>query len=267
MHSNGKLYATDNGPNLGYGRMMTNCNGGSIIDTPEYDKINLIEKGKYYGYPNHIRGKKDKKQCIWHSIDEQSTNEYTAPLIKMLPSTDGIIEWQTNHFDGQLRYNLITSKYSGPLYRIILNSEGTNVIEASKPAIQLVGSQGLDVTQGPDGTLIELRYGLSQIWYHKPIETKNFIKDRKINILSIYPRRGNQVGGQLITIYGTNFFGKLNIQFGKNINNCLIQSTTTTKIICKIPGSIPGQVDVIITSDTTGSTTYANGFRYIKGVQ
>ena len=89
MHSNGNLYATDNGPNLGYGQMMTDCKGGSIVDTYEYDRLNLLVKGQYFGFPNKIRGQTDPRQCSWRSITEPSTNDYTAPLMTLLPSTDG----------------------------------------------------------------------------------------------------------------------------------------------------------------------------------
>jgi len=46
LHSNGRLYGTDNGPNGGYGAMATGCElGEQITDKYEKDKLNLLERG------------------------------------------------------------------------------------------------------------------------------------------------------------------------------------------------------------------------------
>jgi len=116
--------------------MLLGCDGEQIGDVEEEDKvcwlsswifysvlyvypmltplfslcfiqINLIEKGKYYGHPNPKRGEKDSRQCTWRSSNEPSDGEYTAPLVKVQSSTDGIIEFKSDAFDGQLRGNLI----------------------------------------------------------------------------------------------------------------------------------------------------------------
>lgn len=80
LHSNGYLYGTDNGPNLGYGEMLTDCDGGFIDDVETEDKsmfgsgafwcllfnlydvgpnlinscplfiaVNILRQGEYYG--------------------------------------------------------------------------------------------------------------------------------------------------------------------------------------------------------------------------
>jgi glucose/arabinose dehydrogenase len=110
LHSNGKLYATDNGPNNGFGKRATGCGpkqeGG---DPDEPDKLNLIMDKRYYGHPNRKRGEKDKKQCVWRSVNEQSNADFKGPLMTLASSTTGIVEFQTNQFEGQLRHNLIVS--------------------------------------------------------------------------------------------------------------------------------------------------------------
>ena len=45
MHSNGKLYGTDNGPNYGYGDTLIGCDGQTGADVEEEDKLNLLEEG------------------------------------------------------------------------------------------------------------------------------------------------------------------------------------------------------------------------------
>lgn len=113
LHSNGYLYGTDNGPNVGFGRMATGCGpNDSIDDKREMDKLNLLEKGKFYGHPNYKRAAyfNDSRQCKWRTASESSDAAYTAPLSKLQSSTNGICEFESNHFDGQMRGNLIVSK-------------------------------------------------------------------------------------------------------------------------------------------------------------
>jgi len=94
LHSNGRLYGTDNGPNFGYGKMAKGCNGQQVDDIEEEDKLNLIEQGNYYGHPNLKRG-----ECVWRSQEEPSDESYTAPLLILPSSSDGIIEFQSDHFE------------------------------------------------------------------------------------------------------------------------------------------------------------------------
>jgi len=106
FHSNGRLYATDNGPNEGYGDMSTGCTE-SIPDVQEEDKLNLIVQGGYYGFPNRKRGDIDARQCVWRSAHEASDADYTAPLAILPASSNGIVEFESDAFEGQLRGDLI----------------------------------------------------------------------------------------------------------------------------------------------------------------
>lgn len=139
------MYQTDNGGNPGYGNLMTGCGDNDFISDDlmnESDKVNRIVEGGYYGHPNKIRALTDgdSRQCVWKSGTAPSDNDYDAPLLLVDSSTDGIIEFVTDHFDGQLRGNLIVSKYQGSLYRIILTPNGEAVIPQSVPALDLVGA-------------------------------------------------------------------------------------------------------------------------------
>ena len=148
LHSNGYLYGTDNGPNLNYGDLATGCTPGQELpEIEEEDKINLLEFGNYYGHPNRKRGETDPRQCIWRSQNEPSDGDYTAPIVIGTSSIDGICEFQTAHFNSQMRGNLIYSKYKDPLHRVILTQDGRGVIPQSNPPIPLVGDHTLDVTQ------------------------------------------------------------------------------------------------------------------------
>ena len=109
LHSNGYLYATDNGANVGYGLSSVTCeeNGPS---PHEPDELNLVMEGHYYGHANRRRGRDDYRQCIWRTQNETSDESYTAPIGMLPASSDGLCEFETDHFAGQLRGNLIVAR-------------------------------------------------------------------------------------------------------------------------------------------------------------
>jgi hypothetical protein len=112
------------------GDMMTGCDDGMFMpDVETEDKINVLIRGSYYGHPNKKRAivDNDPRQYAWQNPSVPNRN-YTFPLFLMPSSTDGIMEYWADYFDGQLRGNLITSKYSGGPYRDILTQDGRSVI-------------------------------------------------------------------------------------------------------------------------------------------
>jgi glucose/arabinose dehydrogenase len=263
LHSNGNLYASDNGPNFSYGDMMTGCGPGEFKpDLTEGDKINLLKKGGYYGAPNRVRAlaTNDQRQCVWRSQFEPSGSGYTASILNPPSSTDGLIEFQGDHFDKQLRSNLIAAKYQGSLYRIVLSPDGKSVIPQSDPYIELTPDvDALDVTQAPDGTLISSSLDRNAIYFHKPIEEVT----TKLKVLSVYPRRGGKTGGNLLQIYGVNFNNPTKVTVGGR--PCPITTFQTTKIVCTIPGG-SGTVDIVVEGGNKQKYTFTRGYRYITGL-
>lgn len=263
LHSNGNLYASDNGPNFSYGDMMTGCQPGeSKPDVTEGDKINLLVKGGYYGAPNRIRAlaTNDTRQCIWRSQYEPSGGGYTAPILKTLSSTDGLIEFHGDHFEKQLRGNLIAAKYQGSLLRIILTPNGKGVIPQSDPAIQLTPDvDALDVTQAPDGTLISTSLDQNALYFHRPVEAAT----TKLTIKSVYPRRGGQIGGNTLMIFGENFDTILSVNVGGR--GCNLTARSISRVECVLPGGI-GTVDVVASGTNGTSYNFEKGYRYITGL-
>ena len=169
------------------------------IDPSEGDELNLLERGRYYGHANRKRGETDPRQCTWRSQTETSDEDYTAPIATLLSSSDGIIEFQTDHFEGKLRGHLIVGKYKGGLYDVALSSDGRTAI--NKNATLLTESGGLSLAQGPDGTLFVARNDAGEVIFVTPKDTKS----DDLLVKSVFPRRGPQVGGSLLRIYGHNF--------------------------------------------------------------
>jgi len=227
------------------------------------DELVLIKQGAYYGHPNLKRAAfyNDPRQCVYHNPAEASDADYTAPLMIVQSSTCGIIEYQADHFDGQLRNNLLMSKYTDGIYRAILTTDGEAVIPQSNPALLLMdpadSDDGLDLTQAPDGTLIEVRLPDNSLWYHKPSEAAT----TQLKVYSVFPRRGGQAGGFTLSIYGTNFDPNVTVTVGGS--DCPVTSTSPAKIQCTIPGGT-GTVDIVVTG-AAESSTFAKGFRFISG--
>jgi hypothetical protein len=128
----------------------------------------------------------------------------------------------------------------------------------SNPAIELDGVDTLDVTQHPDGTLIDARLSDNSIYYYKPNEPAT----SALVIKSVFPRRGGQAGGLTLTVYGKNFGPTMTVTVGGS--NCPVITVEPTKVKCKLPGGPLGKVDVVVTAGAK-SAAFKDGYRYISG--
>lgn len=113
------------------------------------------------------------------------------PIKKLESSSNGIIEFQSNHFGGALRGDLIIGRYKGAIHHVKLTNEGlkaAGALEDDPP--ELITQGGLDVTQGPDGSLFVVSNFLGNVFYHAPDEQEAEL----MTVKSIFPRRGPQAG-------------------------------------------------------------------------
>lgn len=232
----------------------------TLPDVEEEDRINWIQRGHYYGMPNLKRGQIDQRQCRWRSVNEPSDDDYTAPLAVVPSSIDGIVEFQTNHFNGQLRGDLIVAKYKKELYRLILNDDGTEIIPQSIPPIEIGGGGTLDVTQAPSGSLVDARYLVGAIHYYRPVEPET----TDLVVKGVFPRRGDQAGGSQLAVYGVNMdkYG-----FGVTVSvggtTCPLLNVFSNKITCTLPGG-NGTADIQVAGGQEVSL-FERGYRYITG--
>lgn len=159
-----------------------------------------------------------------------------------------------------MRGNLIYSKYTSKLHRVILRADGLGVIPLSNPPIGLVGAKGLGVTQAPDGSLVEVQYSINQLWVHTPNEAPT----SAVKVNTVFPRRGAEAGGSTVTVYGNNLQ-----QNGKTTavmvgaSPCPVISVSPNAVKCTLPGG-SGPVDVKVTVGTE-LYTFAKGYRFITG--
>jgi IPT/TIG domain/Kelch motif/Glucose / Sorbosone dehydrogenase len=242
FHSNGKLYGTDNGPNTGFGDKSVNCTH-ETADPSEPDRVNVVLKGRYYGHPNRLRSQlhNDPRQCKWRSRSEASDPDYTAPIAHVDASTNGIVEWQTAHMSNQLRGQLFVVRHNKNSYTVKLSANGLGSIQ-----VQDRGTGGLDVTQGPDGTLFIIVYSKSKVIFKKPIEPTW----GDLRVLSCFPRRGPLSGDTRFRVYGQalDIEGVPQVTVGHQpCTNVIVISSS--EIECTLPPAlVPGRASVVVTS-------------------
>jgi IPT/TIG domain len=248
------------GPNVNYGDMATGCGPGQQVpDQYEKDKLIRVVRGNYYGQPNLKRGATDARQCVWRGASLPSGNGYTAPMMKLSSSSNGIVEFDSDHFNGQMRGNLIVSKYNGPLNRIILSPDGTSVQPTSNPAIVLGGIDTLAVVQAPNGLIIDTRYAMDNCFFYRPNEPTT----SAMIVKAVFPRRGPLAGGTKFSVYGVNFAAGSTVTVGGNA--CTnVNVVSPKKIECRLPGGTLGLKDIVVSSGGS-SDTFAKGYRFITG--
>ena len=168
FHSNGHLYAADNGA-LGQNTSLTCDTAGGLTSTA--DELNLIEQGNYYGAPNRNRGRTDTRQCTYRSPLDGDGPGYTGP-IAVLPnhcSCDGIAEYMSDAFDGTLRHGLVIAQFiRGGVVLEKLTDDGRSV--GAELTLGSDFDSPLDVAVTPGGAIYIAEYTGNSIAYLLPDE-------------------------------------------------------------------------------------------------
>lgn len=183
FHSNGKLYVPINGAARGGNTPASPDRSIPALQnvSTQSDLLLRVEKGCYYGHPNPARG-----EYVLNGgnptdgIDPIEVREYpvgTRPPSNWKPaaydfgksvSPNGVIEYQSNTFNGALRGKLLVTRYSG-------------------------GDDVMILTPGPNGDVTESVTGVSGLTSF--IDPLDLIED---------PRTGNlyvaEYGGQRLTL-------------------------------------------------------------------
>ena len=192
------LYATDNGPNGGFGDVSTSATTQKpVINAP--DELNLIIEDGYYGHPNRNRGEEDPRQNVYYSNDDASIpGVHTAPLTSFPASTNGIDEYRANTFAGQMRGNLITQKWNGASFNVSLSTDGSQVTnqETLDP-----DSDALDLLTAPGGAIVGINLSGNTI----DVATPNDVSVSGATVYDIFPWRAPSTGGNLFIIGGDEF--------------------------------------------------------------
>ena len=164
VHSSGRIYAVDNGPNLGWGGppvACTNANNDDNSATLE-DNLHLVTPGFYAGHPNPTRASTTN---TFNGSNPQSPVPAANPvecsyippgsdgsLVQWSTSTNGLTEYRATNFGGALTGSLLTVSFANTLTRVALDAEG-DAATTVETLFSNIGVTPLDVTAQGDGEI------------------------------------------------------------------------------------------------------------------
>lgn len=258
VHSNGHIYATDNGGNPEFGLQSTGCNSQKRLSRREEDTLKKVVKNGFYGMANRNRGRTDKRQCV-HKQPRDSGG-FEKPLAFFESSTNGLIEYTANTFGAQMRGDLLASKYavgdSGRVYRVKLDGSGN----VKGQAAVLAQYSGLSITQGPTGALVMPRVEQHKLVVLAPSERN----PNRLVVTTVNPFRGPRRGGVAITITGWNLRPPLSASVGgKPCGNPRSFAPDGRSFVCTVPSGA-GKVPVTVSKSGKSSTSYGFEFYYMS---
>ena len=257
-HSNGRAYATDNGPNTNFGASSVSCTENGP-DPESDDKLLHLVRGNYYGHPNRNRGRLDPRQCVYRSPGERSGNGYTKPIGTMTSSTNGIIEYRANTFKGALKEDLLMSKVafgaSGLVWRAELNADGTSLREQP---YQFFEQSGVSLTMGLYGELVMPQLKKYRVIALRPDEDGA----SKVSIIAIHPARGPKKGGAEVFITG-HFLNSPGLEISFDGKPCTSFADIQYQHIRCITPRGSGKVSVVATAEGQSSVSYGHEYEYL----
>ncbi|NET35846.1 MAG: hypothetical protein F6K19_28105, partial [Cyanothece sp. SIO1E1] len=255
----GLLYATDNGANTGFGSVSTGPDTQEpfVQDVP--DELNLVAEGQYYGHPNRNRGRADSRQNVYYSYTDPSDAVHTAPLTTFNASTNGIIEYRSTTFGGQLRGNLLTQRWNGGVRNVELSADGTQVEANTRLRTLPSGGEsvasGLDILTGFAGAIVGVNFSGDNITVATPIDDSVGTAMVAYDILEWRaPASGN---GQFV-IGGDNFSGLVSdttVTIGGEV--ATVASVSNNRIFGTLPSftdSGDNLLDIVVQSNGQTST-------------
>jgi hypothetical protein len=173
------------------------------------------------------------------------------------------MEYQSDYFAGELRGHLLIGQWGGAIYDVALTANGQGA-SSTQP---LLTDGGLDLTEGPGGTIVIAQNQKWNVIYYTPKE----LAVDTLQVKSLFPRRGHKSGGTVLNIYGNNLnissFGTVpEVTVGGK--DCPLSGPITgKKLSCTLPSG-QGTVDVAVsatTQDGSQSDIFRGGYRYIPG--
>jgi len=259
LHANGQVYANDNGPNVNFGLTSTSCTTEEP-DAESDDKLLRVVRGVYYGHPNRNRGRKNKNQCVYKNSWEPTGKGFIEPMGWMASSTNGIIDYRANTFQGAIRGDLFMSKASfeeeGVLYRAELTDNG-EWLDAGP--YQFLDRSALSLVQGLYGELVMVELRKYSVLAYQPSEPI----PASVQMTNVYPTRGPKTGGNVIMVTGHHL----------NIDNTIIMVGDTPcteftdvsydSIKCTVPPG-NGKVQVTVIQGEFQSTGYGHDYEYFS---
>lgn len=262
-HSNGFIYATDNGASQAFGGRSLSCTkDGPLPSTADLaDRLGKVVKGKYFGHPNRNRGRRRSMECTFMN-SKKASGDYLPHVLELESSTDGIVEYHMDTFDGQLKGNLMLSKYTtdknpGALQRVRLDEQG----EAVSDEEVLLRVSGLSIEMSPWGDLI-----MPQLWKKVVLVIRPTVsRATGQKFVGVMPARGSYRGGNQVIVTGINIGSSPGALFGDKPCTS-VTAATSTSFKCIVPAGTPGGRVQVTLKSSAGDTPSSGGhdYKYMK---
>ena len=285
MARSGNIYASDMGPNCGKGDVSTTCadydsgrqskwnpNGDEIwrgkvkyggepkcpYGIGREDKIVQVIKGSFYGHPNIQRG---GNQCAY--IDPRTgktangkaaPSNYRAPLRIVQSPVTGLAEYGGGHFCGNMRGELVMSKYKG----LKTHRMGVSGGKVTSGPNELSSGGGIQFVEDAHGYLLFPMLNAKKVFVLKPQASLS----GGVFVAGAMPFRHGKNGGTKIVIGGRNFGSSPKVKIGAA--NCAVTKASNTEITCVVPRNSAGAKSVTVTSSSGGSSSLAGAVLYMN---
>lgn len=173
VHSSGRVYAIDNGPNAGWGGPPVGegpgagcTNGDNDNDSASLaDNLHLVPPGFYAGHPNPTRARTANTFNATNpqspvAADHAIECDYLPPGVPVALggdgalatwnfSTNGLTEYRGSNFGGQMQGDLLAATFNNTIERVRLNAAGDSAALVQS-LFTNVGVVPLDVTAQGD---------------------------------------------------------------------------------------------------------------------
>jgi N-acetylneuraminic acid mutarotase len=256
------LYATDNGPNNTYGPASTGLATQTAADPEQPDELLLVEAGNYYGSANRSRGVGDPRQLVYRSPAVPSLpGAFTQALLTLPSSQDGIMEYRSGTFGGQMLGDLIVQKWIGGATRVRMAPGGRRVA-AVQPVLPVTAA--LDLVLGSGGAIVCMDQFWSELEVLAPVDAA---ATGDPEALDVTPWRAPSTGGMPFVIGGRGLGSLADTSVTFDGVPAALTSVSATRIrgvVPAHPGAAPDLVDVVVTSGPAATvSTLPSAFRYL----
>ncbi|HON67499.1 MAG TPA: PQQ-dependent sugar dehydrogenase [Phycisphaerae bacterium] len=153
-HSNGLLYALDQGANKGFGGPPA-PDGSTLPDVASRDDVlHAILPDSYYGHPNPARN----QYAYFTSLPDGTPYRDPIKAFTAGAVVTGVAEYDSSANDGKLQGQLLVTGFVDQnLYRIALSADGLTVVDEN--ILDAGFDNPIAVTVGPDGAIYVLEAG------------------------------------------------------------------------------------------------------------
>ncbi|MBI4859014.1 MAG: IPT/TIG domain-containing protein, partial [Candidatus Riflebacteria bacterium] len=196
----------------------------------------------------------------WKDVFIRSTSHGTVTATRAFYYNPAVIVDAINPNEGPLAggtYVRITGQYFFNISSVTIGGNACSGVVAKIDGTEVTSYTPSSTTTGPkDVTVTSTTHGYQTL-------TSGFTYNPPTDATSLSPTQGPQTGGQVVSIYGTNFGGTVNVSFGANPATDIWVNGSKTQIQCNTPSSLTtGPVDVFVSSSTHGTDLLDDAYTY-----